>query len=341
MLRREFLGRASQFFLATLFPYRSQASKISVTDEITRLAFGSCARQDEPQPIWNEIAKKNPDLFVFLGDNVYGDTEDMEELAKKYDQLGVIPEFADFRSKTPIIATWDDHDYGYNDAGCEHPRKFESKGLFLNFFGEPKASPRWGREGIYTSYYYGNSPNRVQVILLDLRWSRTGIMVDEQGCYQPTSGEGVSMLGDEQWAWFENELFQPADVRIIGSSIQMVSNDHIFEKWANFPQDKARLFKLIDENRLKNVFVISGDMHFGELSSETTPDGRVIFDLTSSGINRYDVIADWVPNTKRITIFDQDANFGLLSFDWNARNICLEVCDSTGTPVIKQDVALI
>lgn len=345
MVRREFLGRASQFFLATLLPFRALADaivpRISISDQIHRITFGSCALQDEAQPIWNEIGKKDPDLFIFLGDNIYGDTEDMDELARKYDQLGTIPEFAAFRSNVPVVATWDDHDYGVNDAGCEYPMKFESKGLFLSFFGEPMASPRWSREGIYTSYYYGSAPQRVQVILLDLRWARAGLVEDAGGSYVSNPTPGASMLGEEQWEWLENELKTPADVRIIGSSLQFVSDEHMYEKWSNFPEDKTRLMDLIDSLKLKNVFLISGDMHFGELSSESTPEGRVIFDLTSSGLNRFEPIEDLVPNAKRVSLFDQDSNFGMISFDWNSRNVCLEVYDSTGTSRIKQDVAIL
>lgn len=36
--------------------------------EITLIAFGSCAKQREPQPIWNEVAAVEPDLFLFIGD---------------------------------------------------------------------------------------------------------------------------------------------------------------------------------------------------------------------------------------------------------------------------------
>ncbi|MCH2153683.1 MAG: hypothetical protein MK089_10120, partial [Phycisphaerales bacterium] len=43
---------------------------------VSRVAFGSCANHEIPQPIWEAVASWAPDVFVFLGDNVYGDTED-------------------------------------------------------------------------------------------------------------------------------------------------------------------------------------------------------------------------------------------------------------------------
>jgi hypothetical protein len=40
-------------------------------------------------------------------------------------------------------------------------------------------------------------------------------------------------------------LRQPADVRVIVSSIQVLPDDHRFEKWGNFPAERRRLLALI------------------------------------------------------------------------------------------------
>ena len=79
---------------------------------LTRIALGSCARQKEPQPIWDSVVKARPDLFLFLGDNIYGDSRDMDVLRAKYAQLAEKPGFQKLRAACPILAVWDDHDYG-------------------------------------------------------------------------------------------------------------------------------------------------------------------------------------------------------------------------------------
>src|SRR3546814_10905031 len=107
---------------------------------IARIAFRSCARQNRPQPIWTPIADHRPDLFVFLGDTVYGDTEDMEILRRAYAVLGAEPGFRRLRATASVVGTWDDHDYGRNNAGAEYPMKRQSKQVFLDFFGEPQNS---------------------------------------------------------------------------------------------------------------------------------------------------------------------------------------------------------
>lgn len=313
MERREFLKRGGVTLLSLGAGLAVPLRALADSSYVSRIAFGSCLRQNRPQPVWRAITRANPDLFVFLGDNVYADTEDMERMRESYRQLAVNPDFARFRSEgIPVIATWDDHDFGYNDVGSEYPRKEESKKIMLDFFGEPELSARRSRAGIYTSYLYGNSPNRLQVILLDLRTFRDPIP-------EKDSGEGT-LLGEEQWRWLEAELKRPADLRILGSSIQLVGGGHPWEKWDNFPGEKARLLRLIDEARAHNLIVISGDMHFAELSREPTPAGFLLHDLTSSGLNVPEGLPEF-RNPKRVYYRDGAANFGMIRISWRAREV--------------------
>ena len=99
--------------LVTLLPACSR------TQPVSRIAFGSCCRQDKPQPIWDSIVAAKPDVFVFLGDNIYGDTEDMTLMRQKYEMLASQPAYQKLREDATILATWDDHDMGKNDAGVE------------------------------------------------------------------------------------------------------------------------------------------------------------------------------------------------------------------------------
>jgi alkaline phosphatase D len=308
---------------------------------IKRIAFGSCARQDLAQPIWNAISNAEPDIFVFLGDNIYADTEDMSVMAEKYRLLANRPEFARFRSRVPILATWDDHDFGINDGGTEYPRKEESKKLLLDFLGEPMDAERRQRPGIYTSYMFGPAGKRLQLILLDLRWFRTSLRWDQSiGVYLPDNGEHATILGVDQWSWLEAELQKHADLRIIASSIQFSSPSHPYEKWSNFPHEKRRILELLDRLSIKNALFISGDMHFGELSCEKTPQGFTVFDLTSSGLNLFEPGAHY-PNRNRLAIYDQSANFGFIEIDFERSPVMvsLQVRDDQGRIVIRHDIA--
>jgi alkaline phosphatase D len=103
---------------------------------LTRIAFGSCADQERPQPIWDAVLAYKPELFLFAGDNVYGDvgSPELAELREAYARAGSIAGFERVRREVPHLATWDDHDYGRNDAGAEFAQKAPSQALFLDFW---------------------------------------------------------------------------------------------------------------------------------------------------------------------------------------------------------------
>ena len=126
--------------LLTLVALVLVAAQLPADDKLilNRIAFGSCARQDKPQPIWDAVVATRPDIFLSLGDNIYGDTQDMAVMKKKYDMLAAIPGWQKLKATCPILATWDDHDYGVNDGGAEYPKKDESQQLFLDFFASPR-----------------------------------------------------------------------------------------------------------------------------------------------------------------------------------------------------------
>ena len=223
---------------------------------IDRIAFGSCLGQDLPQPIWDSVLEAKPDLFVFLGDNVYADTHDMTSLKAAYAKLAAQPGFQKLRESTPILATWDDHDYGTNDTGSENSSRAESQKVFLDFWKVPENSPTRKREGVYDARIFGPPGKRLQIILLDTRYFRSPLKSKASGSdedYIPNTDPNATILGEKQWKWLEEQLLIPAQVRIIASSIQVVGADHGGEKWANFPNERKRLFDLVWNTRVTGI----------------------------------------------------------------------------------------
>ncbi|WP_086931107.1 alkaline phosphatase D family protein [Agarilytica rhodophyticola] len=319
---------------------------------IDTIAFGSCAKEDRPQPIWNAILREKPDVFVFLGDNIYADTKKPQVIEEKYRKFSSIKGFKTLREKTEVIATWDDHDYGQNDAGEENPIKHESRKIMLDFWREPKDSPRYTQEGgIYTSYYFGDEQHRVQIILLDLRWNRSPIntvnaltyasrKLKDMGPYSPSNDESATFLGEEQWHWLEKELQKPAKVRILGSSLQLLADFTGWEAWANYPKDLERLFTIIKRHRVEGLFVISGDTHWAELSRYQEGLDYPLYDMTASGLTE-----EWhavSPNKNRISATYAKANFGLIKIDWSASPITLSlgIKDVNGNLVVDKKLSL-
>jgi alkaline phosphatase D len=152
------------------------------------------------------------------------------------------------------------------------------------------------------------------------------------------------MLGAEQWKWFEEQLRQPADVRIIGSSIQLVTDDHPFEKWANMPNERDRFFKLIRDTGAGGVIVLSGDRHLGELSMLPAEiAGYPLYDITSSGFNQ--ASKEWraaEPNKHRVAAMPYGDNFGLITINWESTDpeVSLQLRDVNGDVVIRHAVPI-
>lgn len=299
---------------------------------LSRIAFGSCAQQWLPQPIWTTIAAKEPDLFLFLGDAIYGDWDGKEvftptpdTLKRDWDRLAAIPEFSQFKQTVPILATWDNHDYGKHDGGAEFALKEESKALFLDFFGEPDDSARRQRKGIYDAKIFGPPGKSVQIILLDTRTFKSPYIKDERskaekaalgirGQYLPNNAPDATLLGDAQWQWLEAELAKEAEVRLIASSTQVVADEKAMEEWGNFPRERQRLFDLVAD--VPGVVLLSGNVHFAEIS-KADEGSYPIYDFTSSGLTHTTPAYADLRNRRRIVGPFTEFNFGIVDIDWD------------------------
>src|SRR3954471_134357 len=103
--------------VASLAPSFSQES--APEKPITRIAFGSCNKEYKPQPLWKPILACKPDLWIWLGDIVYGDADDPSDLARRFQSEKKKPEYQALQSQCKILGVWDDADYGTKDGGKE------------------------------------------------------------------------------------------------------------------------------------------------------------------------------------------------------------------------------
>ncbi len=287
----------------------------------TTIAFGSCAHEYEPVPAFRAIVDSNPDIFVWLGDMVYGDTHDMSVLKKKYDQLKNKPEYQKLINAMPVIGVWDDHDYGINDGGKNYSKKDESKQLALEFLDVPDTDPRFGYDGLYSSYDMISNEKLIKIILLDTRYFRDTLDPDNETGNKYLPNKSGDILGEEQWKWLEKELTDSADLYIIGSGIQFVAKDHGYEKWANFPAAIARMIELINQANSKPLLFISGDRHIAEVSQmDVTGLSYPLFDFTSSGLTHTWKRYYNEPNKYRVGKLIVKKNFGLIKIEWEGNN---------------------
>lgn len=293
------------------------------------IAFGSCNKTHLSQTYWTSIQENNPDLWIWLGDIIYADTNDMNRMQDMYNAQKNVPEYAQFVEKTPIVGIWDDHDYGQNDGGKHFEVKADAQQLLLDFLDVPKKAEVRKTGGIYQSYMIGQGDKTIKFILLDTRYFRDDLQPNPTRSPRYIINETGDILGEQQWKWLEQELEKStATFNIICSSIQVLPEEQMFEKWANFPIARQRLLALIAKTQPKNPIILSGDRHIAEVS-KIKIDGleKPLYEVTSSGLTHAytNANAKSEPNQYRIGELINVRHFAVLKIDWEAVKLTAEI----------------
>ncbi len=288
------------------------------------LAFGSCVhmgRQPE-QPIFDVVADARPDVFVFLGDNSYYDREDAKDPARMWARVREQRQNPSLRrliASTPILAQWDDHDYGPNDSDRTYELKHVARDVFAGYF----PNPSFGEEGqgIYTRASLGP----VDLFLLDDRTFRDPNR-------QPNSPD-KTILGARQRAWLiEGLAASRAPIKVVATAGQFLARYHAFESWQLARDEREAILDAIRDRQVGGVLFVSGDRHLAEVVR--WPAERVgyeLWDVTSSPLANSSFRAgDKVTNPDRVFIYGDGNNYGWLEVDAAARKVRLELRDQAG-----------
>lgn len=242
------------------------------------IAFGSCQSNWMPHSIINKI---NSDVFIYLGDNIYGDdgVEIISWFPKHwlwyrnvlYNKLSCRHSFQKLVSRTKyVLSMWDDHDYGADNEGKDNPIRRESQAKFLDFWRIPKSSERRRAVGIYGSYRFNASGSSVLIILPDVR-----------SFSDLPQRENAKLLGESQWIWLEGTIrSKKSDIIIVATGTQFADQSITSDAsiWSNFPDEKRRLESLLNPS---NTIFISGDVHRAGIMM--SPTG--FLDITSSPLS--------------------------------------------------------
>ena len=294
---------------STVQAQTSNIERLNALKDVTRIAFGSCNDQNDAQPLWQDLQQTNPDLFIWGGDVIYADWESNYDIASSYQKQSQNPDYLQLKSKVPVIGTWDDHDFGWDNADGNFLRKKESQKHFLDFLEEPEFSPRRFQEGVYTAYDFGSDGRRVKIILLDNRYFKN---LDQR----------YPILGRSQWEWLESQLKNStANFHIIMAGLQIFSPQiPLTDEFADHPIEMNRLLGLIKKYKPKGALFLSGDKHFAAITKrhgqlEFTASGmthvapqstwwflRTQFEKTFFGLNYGLIDLSWVENTPKIRL---------------------------------------
>ena len=268
--------RELTFSTQSLWQYRTDPPELTI-------ALGSCTyvneeRYDRPGKsygsrygIFETIADENPDMMLWLGDNIYlreVDWFSRTGILRRYTHTRSLPEMQNLLATANHYAIWDDHDFGPNDATRTFPFKEETLDAFKLFW----ANNNYGvnnLDGITTAIEYGDA----HFFFLDNRWHRSEYnmeTIDEQ------------MLGKEQIDWLIELLkYSRAPFKFVAVGSQVLNTAAVYENFANYEEERARLINRIAQEEITGVIFLTGDRHHTEMS-EVEVDGIKIYDLTVS-----------------------------------------------------------
>ncbi|WP_084399494.1 alkaline phosphatase D family protein [Henriciella aquimarina] len=351
----EALERYYETIPASALPQAPERVALPAPDAVLdRILVASCNDEEQPSPTLATLGEEEADLFLMIGDNVYGDTDhgkyqsnqpELDELREAFGELAQREEFRQVRAKFPMMVAWDDHDYGANDGGKDFPFKALSERIHETFWGLD------GEEvGQYPGTYYARSfgpeGQRVQIIVLDTRFFRSDLTpTDEPGAvgkerYVPApEGSMQDMLGAAQWTWLENRLQDPADIRFIVSSIQVMPTVHGWEAWDKLPDERARLFELVQSTGAEGVVFLSGDRHAGFVYEERGVLPYAANELTASSLNLSFAEESAERDSRQIGGAYPPENYGVVEIDWAGETVSLVVKDSDGRTARRNDIA--
>lgn len=290
-------------------PHRTRTAPAGAAD--FRIGFGSCCRiqYDPDQKIWNTVRALEPDLFFWLGDNIYADSDNVDALVDLYGRGRAVERLEPFLRSTPQLATWDDHDFGYNDSDGTSPFKAQSLQVFKNFWANP-AYGEAGNPGVYFKQHYGG----VDFFVLDGRYHRDPT--------RQADTAAKTMLGAAQKAWLKRELLAsrtPFKVLAIGGGWSAAENESGGDSWAVYASERDEIFDFIRDNDIAGVVCISGDSHMGELNCIPRSDsgGYDIYDFCSSPLAQMPAAKNTrqAPEVRIRDTWTRSVNVGVMRFD--------------------------
>jgi alkaline phosphatase D len=304
------------------------------------IAFGSCYYSNDtpddrpgrpyggPMEIFGALTAADPDVMLWLGDNVYFREPDFGSVAardQRHAEAREADELQPFLTRAAHLATWDDHDYGPNNAD----RSLVHKGTALDLFQRYWANPTYGLPGVpgvFTQYSYGD----VDIFLLDDRYHRA-----------PNDAPNDSlktMWGEEQFQWLVDALtFSRAPFKLVANGGQFLNPYPTHEVLSRYPHEQQRLYDALAERRIDGVVFLSGDRHHGELLRLDRGAGLYpLHDVTSSPLTAGTGSARGEEdNPLRVEgTLVTERNFGTLSFsgDRRDRTMTVRLHSASGEP---------
>lgn len=324
-------GKTYSFSTQKLWQWRTDPPKFSVM-------MGSCIFVNDPPndrpgrgyggefEVINIMSKQDVDMMLWLGDNVYYREPDFFSkagLAYRNNATRQLPDLQSIFSNYINIATWDDHDFGPNDADRTYRLREEALELFKLYWMNPSYGTA-ETDGIFGRYMY----NDVEFFLLDDRYHRAPNKLQD---------DDKPYLGDAQLQWLKESLVSSnASFKIIVNGNQVINTNNQHEAWAKYPTEFNNFMDWLLISEVDGVMFLSGDRHHTELLKVQHDGFYPLYEFTSSPITSgtHNRMGSEEENPLRVdgTLVNDKRNFGIMTVEGprNKRMMTLKTIDSEG-----------
>lgn len=258
-----------------------------------KFIFGSCAylneaRYDRPgEPygkgteIFRHMADSGADFMIWAGDNWYYREPDFDSVSGLWYRAAhdrATPDLQKLLAAMSHYATWDDHDYGSNDANKSFELKDETLRIFKAYWPNATAG-EVDNPGVYSKFFWSDAA----FFLMDDRWYR-----DDDHLEPAYAAAMKTQYGARQRDWLKQSLLAAETLghftfKFIVTGGQVITDfGGASETFAYYTAEREDLLKFIAAHHITGVVILSGDVHFTELARERVNDTQWIYELTSS-----------------------------------------------------------
>ena len=310
-----------------------------------KIALGSCVYLNDPaaEPpgppsggdyqIFTEIARRQPQLMLWLGDNVYlrpADFYSRAGMSDRYRQLRALPELQSLLTSSAHYAIWDDHDYGDNDSN----RSYRMRGDSLDLFRLYWPNPSYGlpeQPGIFTRFVWSD----VEFILTDNRYSRAA---------NELADPGRDYFGALQFQWLKDTLSSSrATFKLVAFGNQVLNTRSPSENFYGYQREYQNFLNWLQASGIPGVVLLSGDRHHSEFLRRERQGAYPLYEwtvspLTSKPYPPYEQereVPERVPGSLLV-----ERNFGLIdvSGQTGSRRLHLQLVDAQGHTRWQQEL---
>lgn len=303
-----------------------------------KIAMGSCTYVNDPDydrpgrgyggffETLQSVAKQQPDMMLWLGDNVYLREADFDSawgMAERYRHTRALPQMQALLRTGHHYAIWDDHDYGPNNANQSYAFKGEALDLFKRYWANPSYGLP-GQPGTHSTFSF----NDADFFLTDNRWYRDDDDLIGVG--------NKTMFGREQVRWLKNALMNStAAFKFIVMGSQVLNDGSRSDGWHHYKAERDEFMKWLTEQKVNGVFFLSGDRHFTALYRQDREGTYPLHDLTCSPLTSGTHKQERERTNPRIvsgTLVEDKRNFCTFDFKGTrqAREFIIRVFDHQG-----------